>query len=377
MMKCSYSKTSRSIAATFVVLTLFLVGCSKHEAPKAAAINVTVSPPAKLQIAEYLTFDGTVSASQNVDLVARVPGYLEKILFKDGAFVKKDDLLFVIEQDQYKQQVNLTQAIYTEAKVEYDRQIKLLKQNATSQAAVDQALSSMQQALANLKLAQINLGYTEVRAPFDGWIGRHLIDVGNYLPGGAGGTRLAVIQMVSPIYIYFALNESEVLQFLNMTAKEANRKQGVVTKPVFAKLQSDQTFVHQGVVDFAANQLNTTTGALQMRGQFQNTDVSLLPGLYATVLLQIGDKKEGLLVLNNAVLSDQQGSYVFVVNSDQKAVRQNIQLGQQYGPLVAVTSGLKETDQVVMDGFITLSPGVAVKTTAGTLPEPVMPVVSK
>lgn len=373
-----FARSYRFLAWVMLMgLMALMTGCDKPKAAQVPPVNVTVSLPAKHKIADYLTFDGTFAASQDVNLVARVPGYLNKILFKDGDQVKKDDLLFVIEQDQYIQEVNLNKAIFTQAKIEYDRQVKLLKQNATSQAAVDQALSNMQQSAANLKLAEINLGYTEVRAPFDGLMGRHLIDVGNYLPAGAEGTKLASIQMITPIYVYFALNEIEVLKYLNMTAQSANRKAGIAAKPVYAKLQTDPGFVHQGLIDFAANQLNTNTGALQMRGEFKNTTLSLLPGLYATTLLQTSDLKDGLLVLREAVLSDQLGDYVFVVDADKKAVRKNIMLGQRYGPLVAVLSGLTETDQVVMNGYVTLSPGQTVQATAGKLPEPEMPVLSK
>jgi len=369
-----------NIYRAIVILTIvgcvgLLAGCDKPKSAPASKVNVTVSVPTKQKITAYLTFDGTLSASQDVNLVARVSGYLDKILFEDGERVKKNDLLFVIEQSQYIQEVNLNQAIYNQTKTEFDRQTKLLKQNATSQATVDQALSNLQQAMASLKLAQINLNYTEVLAPFDGLMGRHLIDVGNYLSAGASGVKLATIQMVSPIYIYFALNEIEVLQYLKMTANEAVRKKNADQRPVFAKLQNDLTYKHQGLLDFAANQLNTSTGSLQVRGIFKNTDISLLPGLYATVLLEIGKPQDGLLVLNSAVLSDQLGDYVLVVGDDKKAIRKDIKLGQRYGPLVAVTSGLKETDQVVISGFITLSPGQTVNTSAGKLPEPIMPVL--
>jgi len=369
-----FSKTSRTMFILMVVgLAGLITGCDKRTAPVSPAANVTVTVPTKQNIAQYITFDGTLAASQDVNLVARVSGYLDKILFNDGDRVKKNDLLFVIQQDQYIQEVNLNQAIYNQTKAELIRQTTLLKQNATSQAAVDQALSNSQQASANLKLAQINLSYTEVRAPFDGLMGRHLIDVGNYLPAGASGLKLASIQVLAPIYLYFALNEIEVLKYLQITSKDANRKQGTDKRPVYAKLQTDETYLHEGFLDFAANQLNTSTGALQVRGEFKNANVSLIPGLYASALMLTSDLKEGLLVLKSAVLSDQLGDYVFVVGSDKKAIRKNIKLGQTYGPLVAVESGLIDTDQVVMNGFITLSPGQTVNATVGKLPEPIMP----
>ena len=123
--------------------------------------------------------------------------------------------------------------------------------------------------------------------------------------------------------------------------------------------------------------MNTSSGALQVRGAFDNTDISLLPGLYVRVLLEIDEPKDGLLTLTSAVQSDQQGSYVFVVGADKKAVRQNLKLGQSYGPLVDVLSGLKETDQVVINGLVTLSPGQTVDATAGKLPAPVLPALNQ
>ena len=150
-----------------LMVSVALTGCDKKAPAAPTAPAVTVAKPLTQDIRSYDLFDGNVSALLEVNLEARVPGYLTKILFDDGAYVKKDKLLFVIEQDQYKQQVNLTQAVFDEAKTELARQKSLLKENATSQAAVDKATSSFLQAEANLKLAKINLGYTEVRAPFD------------------------------------------------------------------------------------------------------------------------------------------------------------------------------------------------------------------
>jgi membrane fusion protein, multidrug efflux system len=361
-------KLSRAgIAAMAAVMALGLAGCDKPKPPELPPAKVTVSEPLKQTVQDYVTFDGTAAPLLYVSLEARVPGYLEQILFKDGATVKKDDLLFVIEQSQYKEEVALNQAIYDEAKIEFDRQSTLLAQKATSQAAVDKARSELQQAQANLALAKINLGYTEVRAPFDGVMGRHLIDVGNYLGANPDGIKLADIRQIQPLYIYFSMSQTELLAYMRMHKGTGKAGNGVGTLPVYAALQGDDGFPQAGVLDFAASDLNTDTGTLQLRGVFQNKDRSILPGVYAKVLVYYGDKRDGLLVPFSAVLRDQQGPYVFVINQDKKAERVNITTGQQFGEVIEVTKGLTGTEQVVINGFVTLSPGNTVDAQPGKI----------
>ena len=342
---------------TAMVAALALGGCEKKAPPVAAAPAVTVAKPLSQDIRSYDLFDGNVYALLEVNLDARVPGYLTKILFDDGAYVKKDKLLFVIEQDQYKQQVNLTQAVFDEAKIELGRQKSLLKENATSQAAVDKATSAFLQAEANLKLAKINLGYTEVRAPFDGLMGRHLIDVGNYLGASPQGVKLAVIQRINPIYVYFSINERDLLKYRRTGTAD---KSVVNTLPIYAQLQGEKGFPHEGILDFAANQLNTSTGALQLRAEMRNEDLTLLPGYYARVMVQYGEPRKGILVPGTSLLTDQQGAYLFVMAADKKVSRRYITLGQKFGPLVEVTKGLAASDDVVVNGFINVSEGQVV-----------------
>ena len=362
------SKISRvGVVALGAVVALGLAGCEKKAPPEQPPAKVTVSQPVKQSVQSYVTFDGTAAPLLYVSLEARVPGYLEQILFKDGAKVKKDDLLFVIEQDQYKEEVALNQAIYDEAKIEFDRQSTLLAQKATSQAAVDKARSELQQAQANLALAKINLGYTEVRAPFDGVMGRHLIDVGNYLGSSPDGIKLADIRQVQPLYIYFSMSQTELLAYIRMAGNTDNMATGVGTLPIYAALQGDEGFPHVGVLDFAASDLSTDTGTLQLRGQFANEKGAIVPGVYAKVLVYYGPKRDSLLVPFGAVMRDQQGPYVFVVGQDKKAERVNITTGQKFGELIEVTKGVAESDQVVINGFITLSVGKAVDAQTGKI----------
>lgn len=369
-MKITMTRKLHSAVLGFgaMLACLALVGCKPaSQAPVATPAKVTVAKPVQQSVRSYELFDGNVSALLSVDLVARVPGYLTKIEFADGAFVKKDQLLFVIEQDQYIQQVNLTKAVFSEAKIEIDRQKALLKDNATSQAAVDKANSAYLQAEANFKLAQLNLGYTEVRAPFDGLMGRHLIDIGNYLGSSPQGVKLATIQKINPIYVYFSINERDLLKFTSSVGSAEQRKSMVNKLPVFVALQGEQGYPHSGVLDFAANLLNTSTGSLQLRAELPNAQVKLLPGLYAKVKVDYGDARDAILIPNATIQSDQQGDYVFVVDEAKKAQRRNVKRGQRFSHLIEVTSGIVANDTIIVNGFINVKPGQVVSAETTTL----------
>jgi RND family efflux transporter MFP subunit len=360
--------TRASLLVAGGLLSLGLAGCvDKPKPPEQPPPKVTVANPVKQTVQDYITFDGTAQPLLYVNLEARVPGYLEKILFKDGAKVKKGDLLFVIEQDQYKEQVSLNQAIFDEAQIEFDRQTTLLAQKATSQAAVDSARSKLQQARANLALAKINLGYTEVRAPFDGVMGRHLIDVGNYLGSSPDGIKLAEIRQIQPLYIYFSMSETELLQFLEMSSPDTTPETQVGKRKLYAQLQGEKDFPHEGVLDFAASDLSSDTGTLELRGVFANKSAKIVPGVYARVLVFYGEDRASLLVPFSAVMRDQLGDYVYVLDKDKKAQRQDITLGQRFGALVEVTKGLKDADEVVIDGFVTLSAGLVTEPSKGKI----------
>lgn len=355
----------RIFVISFLILGSFVLsGCEKKAPQAGKAPSVTVAKPLVQEVKSYELFDGNVAALLSVNLEARVPGYLTSIQFQDGAYVKKDQLLFVIEQDQYLQQVKLTQAIYDEAKIEISRQKSLLKDNATSQASVDKATSSFLQAEANLKLAKINYGYTEVRAPFDGLMGRHLIDVGNYLGSSPSGVKLAVIQKINPIYVYFSINERDLLKYQKQYISNETRKKLDNKFPVSVALQDEKGFPHKGTLDFTANLLSTDTGSLQLRAELPNPDFQLLPGLYAKVRIEYGDPRQAVLIPTNSLQSDQQGFYVYVIDGDKKASRINISIGQKYANLTEVTKGLTGNEQVVVNGFINIRSGQIVNPTS-------------
>ena len=356
IVKTQPSNKTKRISLLVILALIAVIGMkSCHKTVKQSPIPVTTAVPLSQEIRSYATFDGVVDPYLTVNLDARVKGYLTKIGFADGSMVKKGDLLFVIEQDQYIQEVKLKQAIYTEAKIEYGRQKSLLKENATSQAAVDKALSQFQQADANLTLAKINLGYTEIKAPFDGLMGKHLLDVGAYLDTSTKGVQLSTIQQISPIYVYFSINERDFLKLNKGGEPNTEKKSEVNTLPIFVGLQNEKGYPHEGVLDYAANLISTDTGSLQLRAIFKNENYQLIPGLYARVMAHYGPPRQALLLPATAIMNDQVGDYVYVLDQAKRAQRQDITLGQRFEKYVEVTKGLTEASQVVINGFINLS----------------------
>jgi len=325
---------------------------------KSDVVDVTVQTIVPSRLQDVLELDGSVAAGQSVNLMARVAGVLRAIHFRDGELVRRDQLLFTIEPESYQQQVNLNQARLAQTRSDYGRQAQLLKENATSQASVDTALANLQQAEANLALAMINLGYTQVRAPFDGVIGRHQVDVGNYVGATAGGTWLATIQQLSPAYVNAAIGERDVLR-LRAKAAGTNRAGAAGRVAVQARLQGEAQAVEHGELDFVDRQFSQGTGTLAVRGRFANTKQHLVPGYYAKLVIDLGQPRDTLLVPRSALLVDQQGQYVYVAE-DGVARRRAVQTVPAHGEAVEVVRGLRAGELLIVAGNSKVTEGRAV-----------------
>ncbi len=346
-----------------LLITLSWAGCKRPQPfTQTGPPMVTVAKPGREMVAPSIDLTGTVAPYQTVDLVARVQGFLETISFKDGSFVDKDTVLFQIEKDMYEQKVALYQAQVNGAQAEYTRQVGMLKQNATSQANVDKALSDRDQAAANLAMAKIQLGYTTVRAPFDGRIGTHLVDVGNVVgTNAAAPTKLATIDELVPIYVNFSVSSRDALRLRKMAEKLGKGvKPGVGKLPVFAGLDDEEGFPHKGVLDFANNSVDTSTGTIQLRAIFPNKEKILFPGLFARVRIPLGEPAPALVVPNTALANDQVGDYLLVVNAQNVAERRDVKLGARVGAMCAITEGLNENDRVIIGGQSAVRPGATV-----------------
>ena len=351
------------------VLLVVLSGC--REQPKQQPPpppTVTVARPVHRVVTDSLELTGNTQAIYTVQLVARVVGYLEKVLFQDGQLVKKGQPLFLIQQNTYEAnlqqaeaQILLQQAQLDYAQKQLERYSNLLPNKAASQTDVDNwryqrdsARANLQAAHAQRDLAQLNLDYTQVMAPFDGRIDRRLQDPGN-LVGSGGNTVLAQINQVDPIYVYFNISDLDLARLLRSThgipGPSDARKW-----PVYAGLPSESGYPHQGYLDFAAISLTTTTGTLLMRGIVSNPDGRILPGLYARVRVPL-EQRAALLVPEVAIGHDQQGSYVFVVNEKNVVERKSVTTGAAVDSLRAIDDGLKGNEWVIVNGLLKAAPG--------------------
>jgi RND family efflux transporter MFP subunit len=307
---------------------------------------------------------------KSVDLVARVQGFLQSINYKDGSFVKEGTTLFTIEPDTYKLKLEQAQAAEVgaqatlkQAEADFKRQTDLVQRQAVSQSTLDtstatrdNAQSGLQQAQANTKLAQINYGYTNVTAPFDGIVTAHLVSVGE-LVGVSSPTQLAQIVALDPIYVNFNVNEQDVLK-----VREEARRRGMTVDelrklPIEVALQTDTGFPHKGNLDYVSPTLNQSTGTIAVRGILNNPDRVLLPGFFVRVRVPFDQQQNALLVPDAALGADQGGRYVLVVNSENVVEQRKVTTGRLDGELRVIETGLKPDDRVVIGGLLKAIPG--------------------
>ncbi len=358
-----------SIGIVVSVLLSILAGCGgkpKQQPPPAP--KVTVAQPVQRRVTDHVEATGNTQAIYTVQLVARVPGYLEKVLFQDGQMVEKDQPLFVIQQNTYEDNLRQAEATILQyqaqskyAEAQFIRYSDLVQRKAASPSDVDNWRNQRDVAQANLRsaeaqrdLAKLNLSYTDIRAPFKGRIDRRLVDPGN-LVGAGTNTVLAEVSQIDPIYLYFNISDTDLGRLLHGTPWTPGQSSSAKW-PVFAGLPGEEGYPHQGNLDYAAITLTTTTGTLLLRGVFSNPDGGILPGLYARVRVPL-EERAALLVPEVALGNDQQGSYVFVVNEHNTVERRNVKTGPVVDSLRAIEEGLTGNEWVVVKGLQKAAPG--------------------
>jgi membrane fusion protein, multidrug efflux system len=375
-------RRSRAIAVLLALsgASAVLTGCgSRNTFVPPPPPKVVVAQPLQKPVTLFIFLTGNTAAYRTANLVARVQGYLESIDYKDGAAVKQGTLLFGIERDTYRAQVDQAtaqlakdQSVLAQAQVNLaryqtlERQKSIAAQQAQDQGFVveqDKATVGIDQA--NLQTAKINLGYTSVTAPFDGIVTTHQIDIGN-LVGGSGPTTLATIVQTNPIYVNFTVSEPQFLAIRKSNAeagKPANTSDltYLSTIPVEIGLQDEDGYPHKGHLDYVSPQVDPSTGTVAVRAIFDNGNHVLVPGLFVRVRGPIGHQDKALLTRSDAIGTSQEGSYVLVVGPDNVVQRKIVKTGQTQGQLVIIESGLGPTDWVVTEGIQQAFPGAKVE----------------
>ena len=331
---------------------------------------------ASRQVTETGGFVGRIVAIDKVDVVARVPGFIEQRNFTEGQMVKTGDLLFRIEQDTYKaavdqQSANVAKAQATEvnANLQLQRAQALVKNQNVPQSTVDQlaaveqsAQADILQAQALLEQAKVNLGYTEIHSPIDGRIGLANFTVGNLVDPASG--KLATIVSQDPIYVTFQASEADVIVYRQRVANSADKDPHVT---IHIKLPNGTEYKHPGVTNFLDVQVQTDTDTVTVRAQVPNPDSVLIPGGIVGVTVERGKPRQALLVPQAAVLLDQAGHYVMLVDDAKKVEQRRVTTGSEQGRYIEIDSGLKEGELVIVDGIQKVRPGQLV--TATVVPE--------
>ena len=369
--------------AAAVALTTLVAGCGQGGDQKAAsappAPAVTVAKPEKRTVSDYDEYVGRFTAVDSVEVRARVSGYLDAVDFKDGQMVKQGDLLFTIDKRSFQialdqAKANLTQAqsnvTFTEADLKRAQQLvtdKSITEQVFEQRAqaFRNAQASVAAATAAVRQAQLDLNFTELRAPIEGRIGDRRVSPGNLVTGGTTGntTLLATIVSENPIHFEFTFDEASYLRYQRM-AKEgtdiASRGRGPGVD-VALKLIDDKDFAHQGRMDFVDNVIDPSTGTIRGRALFDNPSGVFTPGMFARIRVPASPPYQALLVPDAAVGTEQARKYVLTVNADNTVVPKYVTLGQVLpGDLRVIKDGLGPDDRVIVDGLMRARPGVKV-----------------
>lgn len=370
-------------AATLMTSAALLLPHDARAQGAPPAPPVQVSAPLAQRVANWDEFTGRFEASEQVEVRARVSGFLDAVHFKDGDIVKKGDLLFTIDPRPYRLAVDAARAEVARAKAqvelaqnEVDRAEGLTQNRTITARDVDQrranlnsAIGSQQGAEANFKTAELNLEWTEVRAPLAGRISNRRVDPGNLIAGGqSGATLLTTIVALDPIYFTFDASEADYLRYQRQASSlrsGASNDDGIVAE---VRLSDEQQWKRRGRINFVDNALNARSATIRGRVVFPNADQFLTPGTFGRLRVFAGEA-DALLVPDSVIVSDQANKIVLTVGPENKIVPKTVVLGQISGGLRVIRSGLAPQDKVVIGGFANpmVRPGATVTPQPGEI----------
>jgi len=349
----------RILAATFVALA----GCGGNQQQHMPPTDVSVAQVVQRSITEWDDYSGQIEAIESAEIRPRVAGHLRRVHFHEGGLVDKGALLFTIDDREYAAAADAARAdaARAEARValarqELQRAEKLIGERAISQGELDQrrmealqADADVLAARAQVAQAELNLGFTRVTAPFAGRTGAALVKPGNVVTPNE--TVLTTLVSVDPVYVSFTGNERAYLRYQQLARSGGRESSRDVRNPVHVGLADEQGFPHEGEVDFVDNALNPATGTIRARAVLPNPDGIFTPGLFARVRLLGASQSNALLIHEQAVLTDQDRRYVFVLGKDNAAERRDVTLGPHIDALRVVESGLVPGDKVIVNGM--------------------------
>jgi RND family efflux transporter MFP subunit len=360
---------------------LGLTGCARAPAgaPAAGPVSVPVSHPVEDYVTDYTDFTAQIAAVDSVQVKAHVWGYLEKVNFKEGALVKKGDVLFELDPRPYeallnqaKAKVRQDEAQLTYDEAEYQRNVRLAATGAASRSDLDKTAAARGVDIANIAADKamvaardLDLQYTKITAPVGGRVSRYDVTVGNLIQSGdqGGGTLLTTIVSVDPMYAYFDVDEytDQRVRKLIREGKFQFKSADAAVVSVSLGLATEEGFPHLGTINFADNQVNPKTGTLRVRGVFPNKDEVLTPGYFARVRVPVSPPHKALLVYERALDNDQGQTILYVVNDQNEVVSRPVRLGQRHDGLLAIEDGLKPGERVIVNGLQQVRPGVTVE----------------
>jgi membrane fusion protein, multidrug efflux system len=366
-----------------ILATQLLTGCDDKPAASSGPglPAVTVSRPVQQKITEWDEYTGRFVAVKTVEIRARVSGFIDSIHFKDGQIVKQGDLLFIIDPRPYRLAVeqatadrDRTRAKLAIASSDVERATPLLRSQSVTEREFDTRKSTQEDASAAvmsadaaLKQAQLNLEWTEVRAPIAGRISDRRVDAGNLIAGGqSGATLLTSIVSIDPIHFVFDGSEADFIHYLRLAAAGERPSSRDVQNPVAVRLADESDYKHLGRMDFVDNVVNAKTGTIRGRAIFDNKDGLLTPGFFGRVRL-FGGEHDALLLPDSAIASDQSNKIVFTVATDDTVGVKRVELGPLVHGLRVIRSGLNAGDRVVIEGLARARPGQKVKAEDGKI----------
>jgi multidrug efflux system membrane fusion protein len=380
-----------AIGALFVtgilVTAAVALRTSNAAAPDAApqATPVMVATVLQSEVATWDEFSGRLEAVERVDVRSRVAGAVQAVHFQEGALVKSGDLLLTIDPAPYAADVDRAQAqvVAAQARVDYsrselERARRLWEESAIARRELDERVNAHQEADANLRAAQaalqsakLNLGYTQVRAPVAGRVGKLEVTVGNLVAAGPGAPVLTTLVSVSPIYASFDADEQVVARALKDLEGSGPARSRLQTIPVQMGTAASDSTPYRGHLQLVDNQVNAKSGTVRVRAVFENADGALMPGQFAQLRMGRARSTAALLINERAVGTDQSKKFVMVVGNDNKAAYREVVLGPSVDGLRIVTAGLKADERIVVNGLQRIRPGSLVA------PQPVTMVSQK